>query len=364
MKSIYILSSSILFFVWACSSENRSGAGAKPPITESLTLNNFVQSAPFQVINIDGIDSIKISLKEENIIYSVYQKLDDTDPILGDIWDAIKVNNKIYVYDFSSKAIYSIDTKGEINGPFTREGRGPGEHLGVGVIRANLKNIYATDPNNGRINRYTLDMKVLSSIPLQVLRTIELNNEILIFENNGISKEENLLTITSVENVYDTLATIMPRIVPIGYEPSLYNNLLFSVNSSGVVIASYSAFPWIFIFDDDYQHVQTLLFEYSSFDSLNVPEFKLEKKPSSKRYNLQRPFVYHRLMDNGDIYIGIEEELIYLTPDGEGKYKTRKILVEQFENANNASIMVIGTSKDTVYAKNAKYLYDFTISLD
>lgn len=353
-----------IFFFFLCT----SGCEIKPKSprisTPSPILNELANSVPIQILNIDSLEKAKITLDSESLIYSVFQASDTNEPILGDIWDAVEVNNTIYVYDFSSKAIYTVDTKGRVEGPHTREGRGPGEHLGVGVIRANARYIYATDPNNGRINRYTFDMKEYFSIPLQIFGSIALNDEIMLYENTAPDKGEMLLTIVSMNSILDTVTTLMPKIVPIGYEPFLYNKLLFSVNQKGEIIVSYAAFPLIFIFDNEYQHIQTLFFEYSLFKELESSEFKVEKKPTGKVYHIQRPFVYHKLMDNGDIIIGIDDELIYLTANKNGKYKAKRILFDQFDNANNAAIMVIGSSKDMIFAKNGKYLYNFIISSD
>src|SRR5690625_141410 len=60
---------------------------------------------------------------------------------------------------------------------------------------------------------------------------ITVNDEIILHLNNRSSgfapsyREEGLVVVSSVDNLSDTLATLMPRIIPAGYQPQVYNGV-------------------------------------------------------------------------------------------------------------------------------------------
>src|SRR5690625_6097427 len=94
---------------------------------------------------------------------------------------------------------------------------------------------------------------------------ITVNGEIILHLNNRSSgfapsyREEGLVVVSSVDNLSDTLATLMPRIIPAGYQPQVYNEVQYSLNKRNQIVASYSPLPRFFIFNIQYDHINPVI---------------------------------------------------------------------------------------------------------
>lgn len=103
----------------------------EPPVTPSEVLNELVRSAPWLYIDLDQAELLEIELTPDDIIYDTHREVEDGEPFLGQITRFTYTDGYLYVYDSTGSAIYLIDPEGNPDGPFTREGRGPGEHVFV-----------------------------------------------------------------------------------------------------------------------------------------------------------------------------------------------------------------------------------------
>lgn len=258
--------------------------------TSSEALNEFVNATQIQRINLDRAQTREVKLGPENIIYSIYDEVAQTNLILGHIKSAILIGDVFYVNDTPTKAVYRIDDDGDISGPFTRTGKGPGELNTVGEVFNNSESIYIPDYNNGRINRYSHDMETKRALDNFLMTDIAISED-YIFGANRMSDgfapqnpDEGLIVISSVESLDDTVETIMPRIIPEGYQPQVFNGVRFSANDIGQSIAVYSPLPWIFIFDENFQHTNTLILSYTAFDTLDVPKMELFRPKGNEGY--------------------------------------------------------------------------------
>lgn len=343
------------------------------PETSSDSLNELVRSAPYQYVNLDDPEVREISLLKDDIIYSIYEEEAESEPLLGRMIGITFLKDQFYVYDASAKAIFTVGLNGDVNGPFTREGRGPGEHNTIGYLHANTSYIYNADINNARINRYDKDLEPVE--PMQEFTStsehIALNDSILLMENryssgfSPVSPDEGLITITPVGNFQDTLATILPRIIPVGYQPQVYNNPQFSVNNSGEIAASYHPLPWMFLFDADYNHQKTLILEYSVFEEeMDIPEMKIFKPKGNRGYGGSMPFRRVKLLNNGDLFLSISNELIHLSQSENGEYSAAKyrMLHSSAEDTLWISHIFSAGTKNEFYAGNWEYLFEVDLS--
>ncbi|REL37783.1 hypothetical protein DYD21_08360 [Rhodohalobacter sp. SW132] len=298
----------------------------EPPETVSVVLNEFVSSAPYQYINLDEVELQEIVLSEEDIIYHLHREVKEEEPLLGHLTIFTYNDEQFYVYDAVTNAIFKIDKNGTIEGPLTREGRGPGELGLVRNIKANDQYIWVSDAINARINRYTHDL-VSVDFPVEISSFLDLNDEFVFLENNkssGISPvkpDQGRIAVLSMDSLTDTLTTILPRIVPSGYQPQLYNTPRVVINQNNSTVANYYFLPWLILFDKDFNHSSTIIVEYSKFEEMDIPPMDFFKHLTNEGFGGVRPITEYKLMDNGDIFISVRRELIRLTPLQNGDYQ-------------------------------------------
>lgn len=342
----------------------------EPPKTVSEVLNEFVRTAPFQYINLDSTNVFEIEIIEDDIIFDVTGEGKHGEPLLGQITDFTYVKNVFYVYDMNYGAIFMIDKETGVKGPLTKSGRGPGEHLGVDKLLSNNHYIYASDRNNGRINKYSHDMITDGVLDGFHSMFVDLSDEIILTENpNSVgfipqNPEQGIINISLIDNLSDTLATILPRIIPSGHQPDVYNNPGFSINSQNAVAAIYRPLPWIFLFDNEYNFKQTLILEYSAFNEMDIPSLDFFKPRGNEGFGGTMPISQLRYTDNGDLFISIRRELIHLSPNIDGGYlavgRYRFHILHEKEPLWISNIFSTDNEGE-FYAGNWNYLFRFVL---
>lgn len=371
-RLFYIIIVSLFSFV-CCHKESDPAV----PVTPSDVLNDMVQSTEIQTIVVDEYEQKTIQIDKNDMLYSTYTNNEsDTESVLGFLSSDIYAENQFYIYDPNTNAIYILDENGSITGPHSREGRGPGEHLHVENLSSNSSFVYATDLSNGRINVYSRIMEPMKALePYSSWGGITVNDEIILHLNersNGFMPsypEEGLVVVSSVKNLSDTLATLMPRIIPAGYQPQVYNGVKYSLNNSNEIVASYSPLPWLFIFNNHYEHINTVLLEYSAFEELDIPAMDFFKPQGNEGYGGQMPVHSYKLMDNGDLFITFRRELLYLTRQGhsyqlKGRYSIQYEHEDEIHSENDFTWVfnqIIGRKGNEVYLYNPGYIYRFEI---
>lgn len=293
----------------------------EPPETVLDALNVFIGSAPFQYINLDDKDTQSITISENNIIYSI---VDDESSSIGSLSEFTKIDDRFYIYDSIGNAIFKIEMDGTISKPLTREGSGPGEHRLIFNLNSNSRNIYATDSGNGRTNLYTTEMDFAEH--QTNLFFSDVNDELILLGNQlsrGIAPEnpeQGLMVVRSLDTA-DTLATLMPRIIPAGHEPQMHNTVLVSLNQTNAIAAAYYFLPWFFLFDDEFNHIHSLILEYPVFDEMDIPPLDFFKDLPAQGFGGSRPVTEFKLMDNGDLFLSIRRELFHLSQAYDGTYE-------------------------------------------
>lgn len=318
----------LIVFLLSCRNSNKP----LPPKTASNALDELVQSAPFQYLNLDNIKTRLITLQKDDIIYSISKDISNHETKFGHFTRFEKIGDQFLVYDGVVNSIYSIDLSGNVNGPFTREGRGPGEHGNVGNLKANNKFIYVSDEVNARINVYNHKFNPIGQID-SLSNFLDTNNTIFAMHNKNstgfapINSQEGLITLSFIDNVSDTFSTILPRIVPEHTHPQIYNISRASINDKNTILANYYFLPWFIIYHNSI-HIQTLIIKYSKFDKMNIPRFEIFKQLGNQGFGGVKPITEYKLMDNGDIFFSIRTELFHLTKSSDnfsyklvGKYQ-------------------------------------------
>jgi hypothetical protein len=154
----------------------------------------------------------------------------------------------------------------------------------------------------------------------------------------------------------------MPRIIPEGYQPQVYNSVRFSANRKGEMIAAYAPIPWIFIFDETQNHTNTLILDYTAFDSLNIPKMNLFKPRNNDGYGGQNPINSFKLMENGDIFITLRNEILYIHKNA-AEYTIKEKIRFNNQLKDNSSYWtwvynkVIDMDDGQIYINNPEYLF-------
>lgn len=266
----------------------------EPPETVSRALNEFVSSAPYQYVNLDEVELREVILSEKDIIYHLHHEVKEGEPILGHLTKFTYNHRQFYVYDAEINAIFKIDKTGSIKGPLTREGRGPGEHGMVGNLKANHQYVWAADVINARINRYTHELDPVDS-PAEISNFLDLNDEFVLVENNKsrgiapVESDQGRIVVLAMDSFIDTLTTILPRIIPSGYQPQLYNSPRAVINQNNITVANYYFLPWLLLFDKDFNHTSTIIVEYSKFEEMDIPSMDFFKHLTNEGFGGTRP---------------------------------------------------------------------------
>ncbi|MFO8029775.1 MAG: 6-bladed beta-propeller [Cyclonatronaceae bacterium] len=392
---IIILFTTAVFIITSCSESTER----LPPNTPSEVLNKKVSSAPYQFIDLDEAELKEIVLSDEDIIFSVIGNDSDEEPLLGDISSVVYYDDRFLIYDRATRAVYNLNiVNNNLEGPLTREGSGPGEYEASYFTRitSNSKNIFLADLLNARIHQYSFNMEPETTFQKQLYTPgiIEVSNKQLLMQNPGASgfvpehSGQGLIAVYSIDNIDDTLSTIMPRIIPGGYQPQVYNSPAFSINHHNWIAAMYRPLPWIFLFDENLNHMHTLILESAIFDKMNIPEMDFFRPTEGEGFGGSNPFSSFRLMDDGDIFITmagkldesdlstdqsgvvsrvLERVLIHLSlsADGRyqiaGKYTFKHLEITEFEWGPESMPFPTENDKD-YFAHNRDYIFRFSLS--
>lgn len=355
MKSYYLI---LIFFIINCSSNNTKN-NFEAPFEQ---LDAFVNDVPVLQVNIDEIPITEVVVQDKNVIYYLNENIDSLSSLSG----ITKMNNGFLFYDLGLKKLYKLSQDGKKVISFANEGRGPGEVNGVRHIDVNSKHIYVSDSGNRRINIYDQQLNFIRSEVELFSTEFYVNDNIYASESSSNYGAENLLSIKTIDDFTETRASLLPRLVPLGYQPTGLNGTHFALNNNRLV-AAYSAIPWVFIFDNDFTLKQTLIFSKSSFDSLDTWQLTIDKGNTEKSYFGRNPITKINILENGTIIIGVRNELIILSRNELGFYEPVSRLVFKLKSKSFSEKYfgifnkVIGADEEKIYIHNYNYLYWFNL---
>ncbi len=322
-------------------------------------LEPFINDVNVSSVNIDDIPITEINIDAKNILFYLDEEVDS----LTTLGSVIKVTNGFVFYDLGTKRLYNYSTEGKEAKPFANEGRGPGEVNNVRHIDENSEYIYVSDSGNRRINIYDQQLNFFRTETEIYSNEFYVNDSFFVSENSLYNGARDLIIVKEIDDFNINKATLMPRLVPLGYQPRSLNGTHFSFNDNNVLVTAYSAIPWIFIFDDQFEPKQTIVFSKSSFDTLNTWQLKIEKEVMGKSYFGRNPITNIKVVNNGDIFIGLRNELLVLSKNKSDMYEPVKRLVF---NPTSESIdqkyfgiynKVIGSDGERIFIHNYNYLF-------
>lgn len=87
-----------------------------------------------------------------------------------------------------------------------------------------------------------------------------------------------------------------------------------------MIVAIYQFLPWLFLFDQEFTHLSTLITEYSKYDEMDILSMEFFRQLDNEGFGGVRPITEFKLMDNNE-FLSVRRELIHLTPSSDGTYQ-------------------------------------------
>lgn len=354
----------ILLLVLLGSCSAKSPTPADYPETESDILNQFIKSAPIQYISLDEIPIDTIVLKQENFHY----KSDGT-PINEhnlQLKAPIIERENIYAYDKFSEQIIRLNKNGKVDKVLARKGKGPGEVLDVLHMERNDSKYFVSDVGNARILIYDIDFRLQQSIEGVRAMRFSVNNEFLCYRNmiNSGAPASGLVSIIRINSPEDSVAQIMPKIIPDGYQPRVFNAAAFDINKHNEVAASYTYLPWIFLFDDSFDLERTLIFEGSEMDKRNLLPLNIYRGNSGSALGYERAFSNFKLSDTGDLYITDQLGIIHLKRKEDRSYEAVKLYSFHYPDIDEAFTVGYFDVFEEKYISAVRWYEWFSVNLN
>lgn len=276
-------------------------------------------------LNLDKAELETIALSDEQLLYNPEVALaEGFDTQLSHPMSVQAGRSNIYIEDVGHGSLLVLDPGTGNLERATTTGAGPGEHGSRFDLSVNDSLLIIGDREHGRLNFYDKSAEFIKSEETEPGNLYgPANSDILVVNKHPGAEgfeEGNLLKIVELNDRDVELATLMPKLIPAGMQPFVYNDLYFDVNDHNELIASYLPLPWLFLYDRDFNHQQTLILEASRFESLDRPELEPVSPQEGDGMRAQRPINDLLILNNGDIAAVTGAGLVLISKNEEGYY--------------------------------------------
>jgi len=321
---------SLTFLISCNANKDEAEQTISYPQTESQILNEFVGSAPLQYINLDKVPVVRIRLTSENMIYES-EESDDEEHIVK-LSSTLIEKDRLYAFEGYEDKIIRMNLNGEVEEVVARNGRGPGEVLNVFSMDKNDSTIFVSDVSNARINMYELDFNPIGSIDGVNAMSIAVNNTYIAHRKmiNIGTPTSGLITIAKIDSPKDSVAKVMPKIIPDGFQPGVFNSTNFDMNNQNEIAASYTFLPWLSVFDSTFALERTLIFESSDFANRKFLPLKVVAGFSSSALGYDSVIKNFKYTDEGDLYISDPLGIIHLKRKPDRSFEAIKIYTIEY----------------------------------
>jgi hypothetical protein len=121
------------------------------------------------ILLVDYSNKAKIKLSEFVSDVSIIRLETTSNSIIGEISKIQFFNDRIYLLDMRSNAVYIFDISGKFIYELNKIGQGPEEYIALTDLQVNKNGIYVLDISTHRIIRYGFDFKFLEAIKFNTL---------------------------------------------------------------------------------------------------------------------------------------------------------------------------------------------------
>ncbi|MBR9917540.1 hypothetical protein GYB29_07635 [bacterium] len=312
------------------------------PQTESQVLNDFIRSAPLQYINLDEVPVVNIRLTSENMLFEL--GVTGVEENIGKLRSTLIVKDKLYAFEGAGDKIIQMNLDGKVERTVARNGRGPGEVLNVFDMDKSDSVILVSDVSNSRIHMFDSKFNYIKSIDGMRAMRVTINNtfvghiETLL---RGIPDSSGLVNIAKIDSPKNNIAKVMPKIIPDGFQPGVFNGINFDINDQNEIAASYSRLPWMSIFDSTFVLERTLIFESADFANRKLLPLKIQAEGS----NGFSAFGYETIINNfkysgeGDLYISDPMGIIQLKKKPDRSFEAVKIYKIEYPESQETFVV-------------------------
>jgi hypothetical protein len=229
-----------------------------------------------KIINIELDSKELINIHEDKVTsISSYSVSNDSSLFFVYPFSGINVNNKYLITDNKLNCLMLANDNMIIRS-LGRRGAAPNEFNQPTNIAFNGSKIFIQDHGNGRIQIFNKELNYITSLPavfIPFTGTISANNKNL-FITTGIS-DTTLVNVYHIEdNNIRFLNSFVPRLVKLNVQPIAMNNITFDVDKRGMFYMSYTALPYILVYDSTLQAVYTIKFTGKETEQIYNDEIK------------------------------------------------------------------------------------------
>ncbi len=223
---------------------------------------------------------------------------------------------QIIVSDPANNMLIAAEEDGLSKWLTGRTGSGPGEFLEISQLSSNQNLLIAKDRGNSAIHFFDINLIPAGSVPLTRFGDVTVTDQYIFVPAS--SRDDNLLAIYNAQEPYSRVGSFFSSIIQRGYQPQGYNYLKLASNSSGEIVITSPALPYLFIFDNELTHLHTVKL-YGNI----VSDIIDENPPADAIRTTDNPMIRNligavELTDNGSILMGIGRTLYVLNKENDG----------------------------------------------
>lgn len=305
------------------------------PVTSSENLNTLLNVAPLTWINLNEIEIDTIIIPSDRIFEdrmfvseSLYVNSPQHITAFGD---------HLIVNEFGKGNVVALDKNGIPQRLVGREGRGPGEfEYPYGIMTAG-EHLYIYDDAQKRISVFDKSYDLVKifdfkeAAPGSFSNKIAMNEDVIAYENfysstlinDGSNKYSNLLWTRLTENPDSVYFRAIPRIIPLGKQPSAYNQLILSLNDVNELAVAFPGLPYLFMYQDS-NHVSTIALEAVHYDTTEVTSLEPTEFTKNEGVRVTSLIMNLNILDNGDILFSSFGQLHHLKKESDDEYSHYK----------------------------------------
>ncbi|REL38379.1 hypothetical protein DYD21_00015 [Rhodohalobacter sp. SW132] len=303
-----------------------------PPDTDSETLNQLLNGAPFSRINLHESGADTLMLPGGQVV--------DRFPIGGETRrfrgpDQVVVHGEqLVVLEYTNPELYVLNREGE-----SIRILNSGDQLSrPTAIMSDGTNLYVYDDDEKTLARFDSQLEYQESVsfrnPYFMPGSVGMNRSYILYQPDEATgfrvseTDKKLLTVVRNDQAHTTAEELMPRIIPSGKQPGGFNNLTFSINRENSIVAAYPALPYIFIFHE-FEHSHTILFDEEPFAAIENPPLSPFQPVMGEAVSVRSLIDYLHITDHGDVLVFSQGELFHLKTEKSGTYtlSSRYVLV-------------------------------------
>lgn len=230
---------------------------------DSPIIDSLLASAPHFVVDTD--------VEAERWVASTRLGIPTDSLILGRPQNTIAIGNSFYISDGQSESIFAVGIDGYLNREIGRPGKGPGEFTSIKGLEYNGSHVFILD--QGRIQVFTENFDYIDSFSHSSWwRKFTVSPDYMLLECPG---GDWLICTRSTSFPYAWIESgkLLPVLNLRDQEGE--DNHIAAISPEGDRIAvAYEGLPYIFIYSDQFRHLQTIRFEgeeVRNFEPVGLP---------------------------------------------------------------------------------------------